>query len=354
MEKIVCKECGKIIEYPKMSSCKAQLKRHIREEHHMSILDYVVKHEFNGNRPMCPCGCGHELNLSQNGDRWKFTKYYSDTCYGRLVKQCNDEVLKNYKETHQRDFDITRYYEANYDRKTYEEAFNLLKTKNFSLSDVAKSYKIDKRTVKKVWLALKITTAEELNEILDYTKYNLSGLNYPTNTINDDEVISFVYNMIKKFPGKYTPHSVAELYNNYHKGNETTKKPEVIVSALYKVYGDEIELYLANGLHSSEEYQFYQILKFYLPDYRIKLGKKFVLNDGYIFYDIIIESRLLIEYDSDGFFHSSEKTKEKDHQKEVFAKENGYSFLRLTKEDILDVNTITKIKNILNETSSNR
>ena len=349
MEKIVCKECGKVFEYPKLSSCKAQLKRHIREEHKMSILDYVVKHEYGGKRPICPCGCGHPLNLSQSRDRWKFTKYYADTCYGRLVRQCNDEVLKQYKETHKRDFDLTKYYEANYDRETYQEAFDMLKTKQFSLSDVSKSFQIDKRTLKKVWLALKITDVSELNEILDYTKYHLSTLNRPSNTVNDDNVLSWTYNLIKKFPGKYTPHSLKNAYNECHKESPTNKSSETITKALYKTYGDEIELYLSNGFHSSEEYKFYEILSFYLPDYRIKLGKKFVLEDNYVFYDIMVGSKLLIEYDSDGFFHTSEESANKDINKEKFAKENGYKFLRLTKTDILDINTIIKIKNLLSD-----
>lgn len=348
MEKIVCKECGETFEYPKMASCKAQLKRHIREVHKMSILDYVVKHEYGGERPLCPCGCGHYLNLSQNGDRWKFTKYYADTCYGRLVRQCNDEVLKQYKETHKKDFDIVKYYETNYDRATYQEAFDMFKTKQFSLTDVSKSYQIDKRTLKKVWLALKITDVDELNKILEYTKYHLSTLNRQSNTINDEDVLSWTYNLIKTFPGKYTPHSLKNAYNNAHKDAPTNKSSETIANALYKTYGDEIELFFSNGLHSSEEYQFYKILCFYVTDYRIKLGKKFILDNNYVFYDIMIGSRLLIEYDSDGFFHTSEESISKDIDKEKFAKENGYKFLRLTKKDILDINTVIKIKNILN------
>ena len=314
----------------------------------MSILDYVVKHYYNGKRPLCPCGCGHELNLSQNGDRWKFTKYYADTCYGNLVRSCNEEVMRQYKESHKNDFDIVKYYESHYDRKTYEEAFKMFETKNFSLTDVSKSYNIDKRTLKKVWLALKITTSEKLTELLEYTKYSLSSLNNEKNVKNNDDVIGWIYNYIKKFPCKYTPHSLKDLYNKYHKDSQITKSGESITNALYKIYGDEIELYLANGFHSSEEYKFYQILSFYIPEYKIKIGKKFILDGNYIFYDLIIGSRILIEYDSEGFFHTSEESKLKDSIKENFAKENGYIFIRLTKKDILDINTINKIKNLLN------
>lgn len=353
MENIVCKECGKTFVYPKMSSCKGQLKRHIREEHHMSLLDYIVKHEYGGKRPVCPCGCGHELNLRENGNRWEFTKYYSDTCYGRLVRACNDEVLKNYKETHKRDFDIVKYYETHYDRQSFEKAFEMLKSKNFSLTDVSKSYKIDKRTLKKVWLAMGITTPNELTELLEYTKYNLSTLNYPTNTINDDNVIAWTYSMIKSHPGKYTAHSLNALYNNFNKETPTKKSGETIAKALQRIYGDEIDLFLASGYHSSEEYEFFKILSFYIQDYTCKLGKKFILKDGsYVFYDIAIGSRILIEYDSDGQYHQTDEVKEKDNIKEIFALENGYIFLRLSKKDIKDINTLLFIKDILqNETN---
>lgn len=348
MEQLVCKECGKVFEYPKMSSCKAQLKRHIREEHHMSVLDYVVKHEYNGEHPICPCGCGHKLNLAQNGDRWKFTKYYADTCYGRLVRSCNEEVLKQYKASHMNDFDVVRYYETHYDRESYEKAYELLKSKEYSLSDIAEIYKIDKRTLKKVWIGLGITTSEELKPLLDYTKYQLAISKNPKNTDNDEDMLTWLYLLIKNHPGKYTVNSLKRTYNKCHNENPTNKNSVSISRALYKKYGDEIDIYLAKGLHSSEEYIFYQILKFYISDYIVKLGKEFLTNDGnLIYYDISIGSRLLIEYDSDGFFHEQKRSIKQDKLKEQFAKEKGYYFLRLTKTDIQNIETINKIKNIL-------
>lgn len=48
MEKLICKECGKVFEYEKMSSCRAQLRVHIEKEHNMKLEDYIVKHEYGG------------------------------------------------------------------------------------------------------------------------------------------------------------------------------------------------------------------------------------------------------------------------------------------------------------------
>lgn len=346
MEKLICKECGKEFEYKKMSACKAQLSQHIRIEHNMSLLDYIVKHEYGGIRPKCPCGCGHELSLRGSGNRWEFNKYYADTCYGNLVKSANDEINNQIRHNSKKDFDLVKYYEEHYNRETYQEAFNMLNTKKFSLTDVAKNYQIDKRTLKKVWLSLKICTNEELTNLLDYTKYHLSSINYPTNFEQNENILSWMYKMITLHPGIYTIHSLIKKYNECHKENPCKSFDETVAKSLYKVYGDEIDIYLACGYHSSEEYIFYQILNFYIPEYRCKIGKRFILDGGYIYYDFLIGSTLLIEYDSTGKFHQ-EEVYEKDIKKENFAKENGYDFLRLTKNDIEKIETLYKIRKIL-------
>ena len=144
-------------------------------------------------------------------------------------------------------------------------------------------------------------------------------------------------------------YSLKKTYNKYHNENPTSKNNVSLSRALHKKYGDEIDIYLAKGLHSSEEYIFFQILKFYISDYIVKLGEEFLTDDGnLIYYDISIGSRLLIEYDSDGFFHEQERSIKQDKLKEEFAKSKGYYFLRLTKTDIQNIETIDKIKKILN------
>lgn len=354
MEELICKECGKKFEYKNMSSCKAKLREHLKIAHNMELVDYIVKYEYNGIHPICPCGCGNKLSLAGSGDRWKFNTYYADTCYGNLVKQGNEKIAKMHKEQCKHVFDIVKYYEANYDRKTYQEAFDRLKTKTISMMDIAKSYHIDKRTLKKVWLGLNITTPEELTELLEYTKYNLSSINYPTNIVeNNGDMLVWMYMLIKSTPGKYNISSLITEYNRKHEGNPCANTSTSILKGLYKLYGDEINIYLAEGYHSSEEYEFYQVLKFYLPNITIKVGKKFILEQGYVFYDFLINDKLLIEYDSDGLYHTSDKAKETDAIKTKFALDNGYFFLRLNKEDIRNINTLTKIKNIVYETNRN-
>ena len=345
MEKLICKECGKIFEYKKLGSCRAQLRRHLISEHKMSIVEYVVKHEYNGIHPLCPCGCGNKLNLKSKS--WSFNKYFSDTCYGNLVKACNEEIRKQYFDTHKKDFDVVKYYETRYDRKTFEEAFLLMKTGEFTLSDVAKTYNIDKRTLKKVWIAMKIVTSDELKNELENNKYKLSHIHNISCFQNNENILSWIYSMIKTHPGKYTIHNLIKQYNKTFPDKPCAHSDVALAKTLTEVYGDEIDILLATGYHSSEEYKFFVILNNYFSTYNVKLGKRFVLENSYIYYDFMIGKKLLIEYDSDGKFHKEEGEIIRDVKKEKFALENNYKFLRLTKSDTLKIETLLNIKNIL-------
>lgn len=157
-----------------------------------------------------------------------------------------------------------------------------------------------------------------------------------------------MYRLIKNNPQKYTIHSLVKYYNEKHT-EKLCKQPLTIYKTLKRLYGDEIDVYLSYGFHSNEEYQFYNTLKFYLPELgeKIVLGKKFDIDDHYIVFDLFINQSILIEYDSTGTYHTN--TIDQDLFKETFAKENGYIFLRLTKDDILNPDTITKIRNLIHD-----
>lgn len=157
-----------------------------------------------------------------------------------------------------------------------------------------------------------------------------------------------MYLLIKTNPGKYTIHNLISYYNEKH-DKKINANAETIYNNLKRLYGDEIDIYLSYGLHSSEEYQFYNVLKFYFPEFgnKIILGKKFTLLNGYIVYDMLLNKTLLLEYDSDGKYHNSDETHKRDQFKENFALENGYKFIRLTKKDIKNPQTIELIRKLI-------
>lgn len=120
--------------------------------------------------------------------------------------------------------------------------------------------------------------------------------------------------------------------------------PQTFYKQLKRIYGDEVDLYFAKGYHSSEEYKFYEILSFYFPKSNIEVGFKLDNN----FYDFCIDNKVIIEYDSEGFFHSQKYQINKDKEKEILANMNKYTFLRVNKEEIHDINFIKQIQECLN------
>lgn len=156
-----------------------------------------------------------------------------------------------------------------------------------------------------------------------------------------------MYLLIKNHPQKYTINSLVKCYNDKH-DIKLSKSVPTVYKNLKRLYGDEIDIYLSYGVHSNEEYNFFQVLKHYFPEFgnSIILGKRFDLESNYIIYDFFINKTLLIEYDSTGKYHSND-TSEKDKFKETFAKENGYKFLRLSKEDALNPETINNIRKLV-------
>lgn len=146
MEILTCEICGKQFEYAKKRSCKAQLTIHLRTIHSMSLEDYIVKTQYNGIHPVCPCGCNRKLRF--NGE--KFNKYATDTCFGTMLKNSNQEVKEKLKPSLKQSFDLKEYYLRHYDYKSYKDAFELFSSKQFPLTDVAKQYNIDKRTLKMI------------------------------------------------------------------------------------------------------------------------------------------------------------------------------------------------------------
>lgn len=345
MNSLICKECGTVFKHEKENYCKAKLTKHLKEAHNMTSEEYIVKHYYNGIHPVCPCGCGGKLKFVKG---WKFNKYASDTCFGRLVKQQNDLISDYLERQKKKTFDIKKFYNSNYDKVTYETAFKLFASKEMPLGEVAKEYNVDKRTLKRIWLLLDICTEAELTELTEFYRYNFTVERRGCIEKDSNNAYTWMYLVLKNNPQKYTIRSIKNYYNEKN-AEKLSGNADTIYKNLKHLYGNEIDAYLSLGYHSSEEYEFYKILAFYFPSIanKIVLGKRFETLNSHVIFDICINDNILIEYDSKGKYHKDEDIIQKDNIKEKFALDNGYKFLRLTKKDILDPNTILKIKELL-------
>ena len=66
MEK--CVECGKEF----LNNLGGQLTNHLKKEHNLSLMDYIIKLKYNGIAPKCKCGLCDEIPFFNRG---KFSKY---------------------------------------------------------------------------------------------------------------------------------------------------------------------------------------------------------------------------------------------------------------------------------------
>lgn len=68
MKTLVCHECNLCV-----ANTNNVLARHVRAVHNLEWPDYYVKHELDGEWPVCECGCGEKL-LWRKGGFPKFVK----------------------------------------------------------------------------------------------------------------------------------------------------------------------------------------------------------------------------------------------------------------------------------------
>lgn len=344
METLKCKICGEEFTYKKLSTCKARMTVHLREKHNISVEDYLVEYELNGKHPKCLCGCGNNVTLDRS---WKWHKYYKDSHVGKAFTEAAERVKKEMVEARKVYFDSKEYYKNKYDMSVARNSASDFLSKNYTLSDLAEKYKLDKRTLKKMWIELDLVSGEQYAKITSLLKYTISKQKRFENGLASDNCYTYVYNLIKNNPQKYNIISAIREYNK-NDDYKISINPFVFYNQLKKLYGDEIDLYISKGYHSKEEYSFLCVLQHFFGIKNVKLGEKISKERYGFIYDFCIKDKLLIEYDSKGTYHKDEKQNERDKKKEEEAIKNGYAFLRITYEESKDINILKKIMECLN------
>ena len=339
-----CAICGAVIKYDKTSVLRAQITNHLKK-HKTTVEDYLVKYDpdLGGKRPKCACGCGEDVHW--NTHCWKWNTYTADSHVGKENSDYGKEVKKRMLEAKKYTFDRHEYYSSRYDINSISESVKDFLSKKYTLSELEEKYKLDKRTLEKAWFELKLITVEQYQEVIRYNKFNVSAKKRSEKAYLPDNIYAVLYSILESNPQKYTISKLIEEYNK-NTTDKIIKHPSVLYNQLKNIYGDIIDVYLVKGFHSSEEYDFYKVLCFYFPKSNIRLG--YMIRYGsrhkkFYIYDLCIDDKI-IEYDSSGTYHSSEKTKAKDTEKERFARKRGYKFIRLSKDNILDINLLNKIK----------
>mgnify|MGYP004451770103 CR=1 FL=1 len=343
MYSLKCEICGFEYEHKKEPYCIRGMIEHLRSVHSISKYDYTVKYLRNGIRPTCACGCGNFVKMEKGWN--KFCKYYS--C-GHVVY--TEERKKQNAKTTQERYDSEKYIFGTYGKENILQAFSDFKSHSKTLMDLETELHIDKRTLKRAWLRLHLTTKKEIALITEYNKTIRSPKSREDACKEIELAYEELFEILRTNPKEFTPQTLMEFYNSLHEGKELIHTPRVMVKHLNRIYGEIVYDYLISGIHSKEEIDFYKTLCYFYGPARVKLGKSLqygkIKNESYN-YDICIDDFLLIEYDGKGCFHSSESAKERDKQKDIFARKNGYKLIRATDVDRKTVEYFKTIDKII-------
>lgn len=348
-----CLECGKDFGLVNKSASFKILK-HIRKDHNISLEEYCLKHYYNNEYPKCACGCGQILKFNPKNALWSkthgFGKYVNCGHVGRNNEQLRNKFKENYKSKYDNIEWIKQYYYDQYGQDNIENsAKDFLENNDLTNIDIGKKYGIDVRTLKSIWNKLSLVTNQQWKERCLYRKYNLSGKRRKKKFENKDQICKDLFDIMKNNPFKYNIRSLLEYYNSNNLTQIETDIP-IILEELENIYGDKIYQYLEYNKHSKEEKEFLNIIKFFLGKkniykcgFRLQYGKN--KRESYI-YDICIDNKYIIEYD--GIFYHNENNKDRDIEKENFAINNGYKFLRISSKDFRNIDKYKEILNFIN------
>lgn len=352
MNRLKCEICGYEYNHGKEPYCIRGMIEHLRNAHNISKYDYTIKYLRNGVRPTCACGCGNYVKLDKGWN--KFCKYYScsHVIYTEERRKKNAKTIQDF-------YDSEKYIFDTYGKENILQSFSDFKTHVKTLMDLETELNIDKRTLKRAWLKLHLTTETEIALITEYNKIVRSPQSRESKSKEIDIVYEELFDIIRNRPKEFSAQSLMDFYNSSHAGKELIHTPRVMIKHLNRIYGEIIYDYLIFGVHSKEEIDFYKTLCYFYGPARVKLGKTIQygksLKEAYN-YDICIDNYLIIEYDGIGKFHSSEYSINRDKVKESLAKKKGYKLIRATYNDRKNIDYFKLIDKIIkrHETSRNK
>jgi len=355
----ICKICGKKFEsnanciYAQQGSISQSFKKHLKNDHNLTLKDYILKYYFNDEIPKCKCGCGELLTFREKNALWdplnSFGKYVHCGHVGRNNEQLKSKLKESYKSKYDNIEWARNHYYSQYGKDIIENsAKDFLTNDDLNNMDIQLKYGLDFRTLKGIWSKLNLVNEEQWKERCKFHKFKLSGKHRKTKFPNKEFVCDALLNIAKNNPFKYNIRSLIDFYNE-NGLTQIETEPQIVLEELEKLYGNEIYDYLEYSRHSKEEKKFLEILKFFMKKlhyykcgFRLQYGEN--KRKSYI-YDICIDNKYIIEYD--GIFYHTEDNKERDLEKENFAIDKGYKFIRVSSEDFTNINIYKQIINFI-------
>lgn len=344
---IICKICGEKFTHTKDAYCIRAMCEHLRTKHNLSKEQYLIQYLRNGIVPTCECGCGMPVKVAKGWDVFK--RFYADSHVKLSIRQrakATENIRKKVKSK--------EYILMKYDENTLKQALESYKFHLKTITELSEELSIDSRTLKKAWLDLNWTNLNELEIIAQYNQLTKSKQTKIENFASLSNSYQELYNIAKNKPQTYSINTLISEYNDLHPDNIIVLNRRTVLNKLYELYGEEIISLLLYGYHSKSELEFLNVLQFYFGKSKVKNGFKIERirskkEKDYI-YDFCINNKLIIEYDGE-FYHSDNEQKEFDKAKTQFAINKGYIVLRVSEKNAKNIDTLIKIRDLVNDTN---
>ncbi|MCK9154583.1 MAG: hypothetical protein M0P12_00565 [Paludibacteraceae bacterium] len=328
MKEIKCLVCNKVIKGEKEQYVLRDFYKHLRVSHRMKRGDYFILYELDGKTPLCHCGCSTPVTTKKGWNIWH--KYYGD--HKNRMPPSQETIDKLKMSAAQRKSDLLYYKDV--DKNLLKASFDDFKNSRMNLSSLSEKYDYDKRTLRDMWIAFGFCTTQEYKRI-GAKNNSILGTKAKREKIEKEK--SFyreVYDFIHSNPYLFTMREVNRKFG--FKYTDTT-----MLKNLMFLFGEEnVVPFLKCGYASKEEDFFFKILRFYLGGANVKQG--FRLENK--LYDGLIYGKILIEYDGEGFFHSSKEEQENDRTKDQIAEDRGYVLIRFSLKMMKDISFIKELE----------
>jgi len=333
MYKIVCKECGQIFESELLGKEKHKLIWHIKRKHKLTPESYVLNHEHGGIKPRCACGCRHQVTFRH----FKFLKFYKDHKNHTKMSEDVKEKMREIYRSRSKVYDFEKLNKSKEDLKKYYDLYGMPDYNQQKISNVSG---IDFRTISKYWIFLGIATHDEILELSRKHKFFWSNQGEKNGAYVriEDDILLDCYSYLKNNPKKITIRKLKSIFNL-----KQTKL--MIYTRLWEKFGKkEIDDLITSGLASKPEMEFGYVLQYYFGVDNVK--KQFKIKTK--FFDFLLFGKLIVEYDG-SYWHSIEKNKANDKEKDLLAVQSGYILFRVKEDDAQKIDTLVKIKEMTDE-----
>lgn len=323
-----CKLCGVITESEFSGRPLKKMNVHLMKVHTLTPEQYLLQTEYQNIYPTCACGCGQKVRY----EKWFFRKYVGN--HKNTVK-ISEETKNKIREAQE----VRRYKRQTLSLEEVQKYLDLYKDPNTNMRELHKILPLDLRVMKKCWIERKLITSDDFKKWGLVHKYRSKPgrLNGSYKEIKSSLLVR-VFEFVSEHKGQY---AVSFILDYFH----IKESAGVLLKRLREMYGEEKTLGLFRfGNRSNPEISFSYILKYYFGEKNIREQ----IRLDYKFFDFLLFDKVLIEYDG-AYWHKDNDKKEVDAEKNAIAKKYGYTLIRVKDEESKDINTLIKIKKVINE-----